>query len=216
MDLKAHWDKTYIAKGSEHVSWFQSTAKLSLELIRQAAPPPNPQIIDVGGGASTLVDGLLSSGYRRITVLDVSAVALGEAKKRLGQEGGHVRWLEADVLSTELEAASIDVWHDRAVFHFLNDKSARERYVAQVKRSVKAGGRVLVATFAEDGPTRCSGLPVQRYSADTLHSEFGPDFQRVASERETHVTPWGAQQAFTYCLCRYAPTSLGQSVRSAA
>jgi len=216
MNLKSHWDDVYLESGSEHVSWYQPRPRLSLELIRNAVPPPNPAIIDVGGGASTLVDGLLTAGYRRITVLDLSAVALADARKRIGQAAADVTWLEADILTADLPRGATDVWHDRAVFHFLTTADARERYVAQVKRNVRPGGYVLVATFAEDGPERCSGLEVARYSAEKLHSEFGADFQRVVSEREYHVTPWGTRQSFTYCLCRYAPADVKLSVRSAA
>jgi SAM-dependent methyltransferase len=216
MDLKAHWDDVYLAKGPERVSWYQPTASLSLELIRHAAPPPESRIIDVGGGASTLVDGLLSAGYRQITVLDLSAVALTDARKRIGQAAADVTWLEADVLTADFPRGATDVWHDRAVFHFLTTAEARGRYVAQVKRCVRPGGHVLVATFAEDGPDHCSGLEVVRYTAESLHSEFGGEFQRVVSEREYHVTPWGSQQAFTYCLCRYTPADVELSVRSAA
>ena len=216
MDLKSHWNDVYLANGPERVSWYQPTASLSLELIRHSAPPPNPAIIDVGGGASTLVDGLLTAGYRRITVLDLSGVALADARKRIGQAAGDVAWLEADILTADLPRGATDVWHDRAVFHFLTTAEARELYVAQVKRNVRRGGYVLVATFAEDGPDRCSGLEVARYSAESLHSEFGGEFQRVVAKRESHVTPWGTQQAFTYCLCRYRPVGAELSVRSAA
>lgn len=214
--MKAHWNNVYLAKGPKRVSWYQPTAAVSLELIRNAAPPPEPRIMDVGGGASTLVDGLLTAGYRRITVLDLSAVALADARKRIGQAAADVTWLEADILTADFPRGATDVWHDRAVFHFLTTAEARERYVAQVKRSVRPGGYVLVATFAEDGPDRCSGLQVARYSAETLQSEFGADFQPVVSQRENHVIPWGTQQAFTYCLCRYAPADLMLSVHSAA
>ncbi|MFL5604599.1 MAG: class I SAM-dependent methyltransferase [Gemmatimonadaceae bacterium] len=216
MDLKSHWNDVYLAKGPEHVSWYQPTASISLELIRHAAPPPNPAIIDVGGGASTLVDGLLAAGYRRITVLDLSAIALADARKRIGEAAAEVTWLEADVLTADFPRGATDVWHDRAVFHFLTSANARARYVAQVKRSVRPGGHVLVATFAEDGPDHCSGLEVVRYSPERLHSEFGADFQRIATEREHHLTPWGTRQAFTYCLCRYMPVDVELSVRSAA
>jgi SAM-dependent methyltransferase len=216
MDLKAHWDDVYLAKGAEHVSWYQPRAGLSLELIRRAAPPPNPAIIDVGGGASTLVDGLITAGYRRITVLDLSGIALADARKRMGHAAANVTWLEADILTANLPQSATDVWHDRAVFHFLTTAEARERYVAQVKRSMTPGGYVLVATFAEDAPDHCSGLEVARYNAESLHSEFGAEFQRVFSEREYHTTPWGTKQPFTYCLCRYVPAEVEFSVRSAA
>ena len=213
VNLKSHWERVYRTKGPDQVSWFQREATLSLMLIQQVAPARDSAIIDVGAGASTLVDGLLTAGYGRITVLDLSPAALGQAQQRLPHAAGSVVWHEADVLTAELPAAEFDVWHDRAVFHFLTIAAQRARYVAQVRHAVRPGGYVLVATFAEDGPTRCSGLDVARYSPNALHSEFGRDFRLVESRREEHNTPWGARQAFTYCLCRYEPLA---SARHAA
>ena len=205
MDQASHWEQVYLTKGPDQMSWFQPEAKLSLELIKQAAPAPDSAIIDVGAGASTLVDSLIMVGYRSVTVLDLSVAALAQAQKRLSDSGSLVTWQHADVLTVELPVAGFDVWHDRAVFHFLTDAADRARYVAQVRCAVKPGGFVLIATFAEDGPTRCSGFDVARYSAGTLHAEFGNDFHLVDSRREAHSTPWGAPQIFTYCLCRYEP-----------
>lgn len=203
MDLRAHWDRVYAERGPERVSWYQPEAQLSLALIRQVAPPPAPTVLDVGGGASTLVDGLLAAGYTRLHVLDLSRAALTAARDRLGPErAARVEWREGDVLAAELAEASVDVWHDRAVFHFLTDERERHRYVAQVRRAVRIGGYVLVATFAEDGPARCSGLAVARYGVTALHAEFGAGFRLVESVHEEHHTPWGARQGFTYCLCR--------------
>jgi SAM-dependent methyltransferase len=161
----------------------------------------------VGGGASTLVDGLVTAGYRDVTVLDLSPSALELARRRLAAAAREVTWLEADVLSVDLPPSHFDLWHDRAVFHFLTSAGDRSRYVEQVCSSVKRGGYVLVATFADDGPTRCSGLSVIRYSADTLHQEFGSAFRLVESAREEHVTPSGTKQAFVYCLCRFESVS---------
>jgi ubiquinone/menaquinone biosynthesis C-methylase UbiE len=175
---------------------------MSLALIEQLATGRESRIFDVGAGASTLVDGLVSAGYRHVTVLDISAAALQIARQRLGPSAASVSWIEGDVLSVPLAHDTVDLWHDRAVFHFLTAATDRRRYVAQVRRTVRAGGFVLVATFAEDGPTSCSGLDVARYSPDALHAEFGPGFQLVESRREQHLTPWGAPQAFTYCLWR--------------
>jgi SAM-dependent methyltransferase len=205
VDQKSHWERVYRATGPDQLSWFQPEARLSLELIQQAAPARDSAIIDVGAGASTLVDGLVTAGYGTITALDLSAAALAQAQRRLSDAGRAVVWRHADILTIELPIAAFDVWHDRAVFHFLTDAADRVRYVAQVRRAVKPGGFVLVATFAEDGPTRCSGLAVARYSPEALHGEFGDDFQFVESRREEHSTPWGAPQIFTYCLCRYEP-----------
>jgi SAM-dependent methyltransferase len=215
MDSKDHWNEVYQAKGGTGVSWYQQSADLSLRLIAGASAPDSA-IIDVGGGASTLVDGLLEAGYRELTVLDWSRTALDLTRKRLGILAAPVKWWEADVLTSDLPVKAYDVWHDRAVFHFLTTSLDRERYVAQVRRSVKPGGHVLVATFAEDGPERCSGLPVARYSADALHAEFGGDFRLIKSERQQHITPGGTPQAFTYCLCRYLPQRAARPMKSAA
>jgi SAM-dependent methyltransferase len=203
VDPRSHWAEVYRTKGPDQMSWFQSEATLSLELIQQVSPDCDSAIIDAGAGASTLVDGLLAAGYSRITVLDLSADALARSQHRLVHAASSVVWLNADVLTAELPSAAFDVWHDRAVFHFLTAVADRARYVAQVRHAVRPGGYVLVATFAEDGPTRCSGLDVARYSPDALHAEFGGDFKLVEHRREEHATPSGARQAFSYCLCRY-------------
>ena len=207
MDEKRHWETVYETKPTDAVSWFQSTAERSLALIRRVAPDLDAPIIDVGGGASVLVDDLLRSGYRDLTVLDLAGSALAVARARLGEAAAHVHWIEGDVRSVPLAKSRYAVWHDRAVFHFLTDASDRAAYVEQVRRAVRPGGFVLVATFAEDGPTRCSGLPVARYSADALHDEFGDEFQLLSSEREEHTTPSGARQSFVYCLCRWEGAS---------
>lgn len=201
MDPKSHWEGIYTTRRATEVSWFQPEAKRSLDLISAVAPDRTAAILDVGGGASTLVDGLLGAGYAEITVLDLSEAALEQARARLGVEAAGVRWIAADVRTATLP--QVDVWHDRAVFHFLTAAADRQRYVEQVRRSVRPGGHVLVATFADDGPTRCSGLEVARYSPDALHAEFGGGFRMIRSEREEHVTPSGAVQRFIYCLCRY-------------
>ncbi len=202
MDSKAHWEHVYRTKSPTQVSWFQPHALRSLDLIRRVSPPPNGPIIDVGGGASTLIDDLLDTGYRDLTVLDLSATALREAQARLDHRASAVEWIEGDILEASLPKAKFHVWHDRAVFHFLTTPTARTRYVAQAHAAVRAGGFVLIATFADDGPTRCSGLDVARYSPETLHAEFGQDFDLLVSEREEHLTPTGVKQAFIYCLCR--------------
>ena len=204
MDHKSHWEHVYRKHGPAGVSWYQLHADRSLDLIGRIHGPTGGAIIDVGGGASVLVDGLLDSGYRDITVLDLSQTALATAQARLGQRGAVVRWIEADILNAQLPASAYTVWHDRAVFHFLTSRDQRARYVDQVRRAVKVGGVVLVATFADDGPTRCSGLEVNRYSPDALYAEFGAGFDLLTSEREDHVTPGGAHQSFIYCLCRIA------------
>ena len=202
MDRKAHWETVYGTKRPDQVSWYQREATLSLTLIRRAVPDVAARIIDVGGGASTLVDGLLGAGYSHVTVLDVSRAALDQARARLVHAATRVQWIEADVLSAPLPDAAFDLWHDRAVFHFLTEEKDRGTYVAQMRRALRPRGHAVVATFADDGPTRCSGLPVARYSVDALHAEFGSAFQLVDSTREEHITPAGGTQSFVYCLLR--------------
>lgn len=202
MQAKAHWEHVYTTRAATEVSWYQPHAERSLELIRDAGVPPTGRVIDVGCGASTLVDDLLHAGYRDITVLDLSATALDVARARLGPWAQEVRWWEADVLEADLPVQGYDVWHDRAVFHFLTAPEDRRAYVRQVLRAVRPGGLVIVATFAKDGPTRCSGLEVMRYDARGLHAEFGAPFTLLAHASETHQTPAGTVQQFTWCLCR--------------
>jgi ubiquinone/menaquinone biosynthesis C-methylase UbiE len=197
-----HWERVYATKKADEVSWFQEHADRSLRLIRGTGIPCSAGIIDVGGGASTLVDDLLSNGYSRLTVLDVSAAALSAAKARLGEAAKHVCWLQGDVTKVSLPKHAFDVWHDRTVFHFLTDSSDRRAYVEAMLRAVKPGGHVIVATFAEDGPLECSGLPVMRYRAAALHAEFGSQFALLQHEREEHHTPSGKVQRFVYCYCR--------------
>ncbi len=202
MSEREHWEAIYTAKATTEVSWFQEHAALSLKLIRSSGIPISGSIIDVGGGASTLVDDLLTNGYQNLTVLDLSATALAAARARLGQRASQVNWLEANILEAKLPIQAYDVWHDRAVFHFLISNEDRQTYIEAVLRSVKPRGIVIVATFAEDGPLKCSGLPVMRYSADELHAEFGSPFELLRHERESHKTPTGSEQKFVYCFCR--------------
>lgn len=201
MNIGTHWDEVYTTKSSQSVSWYQPHAALSLDLIRRTGAGRDAAIIDVGGGASTLVDDLLAEGYGDLTVLDLSAAALDIARQRLGRAGAAVNWLGGDVTTVPLPARHFDVWHDRAVFHFLTTPEARLAYVEQVMHSVKPGGHVIVATFAPDGPLQCSGLPVMRYSPDSLHDEFGTAFQLVEHRDEAHRTPAGKVQHFIYCHC---------------
>lgn len=202
MDSRTHWETIYRTKDVHEVSWFQSEARRSVDLITRICSDLSAPIIDVGAGASVLVDNLLAAGYRNLSVLDVSEAALKISRDRLGADSARVNWMVGDVLRVPFDDAAYKVWHDRAVFHFLTDATDRKAYVEQVRRAVRPGGYVLVATFAEDGPEYCSGLPVVRYSAEGLHSEFGLDFQLVRSEHEDHRTPAGAEQSFLYCLCR--------------
>ena len=184
------------------MSWYQPEARISLDLIRRVAPDPSTPIIDVGGGASTLVDGLLDAGYGAVTVLDLAPAALALAQQRLGANAARVRWLPADALEVPLPPAAYGVWHDRAVFHFLTDSEDRARYVAQTRRAVRPGGHVIVASFSPEGPPKCSGLDVVRYSPEGMHAEFGEGFRLLDSVREDHHTPGGIVQAFVCCLCR--------------
>jgi ubiquinone/menaquinone biosynthesis C-methylase UbiE len=202
MNKEQHWDRIYRTRAATEVSWYQPEARLSLQLIRRVSPELDAPLLDVGGGASTLVDGLLDSGYRDITVLDLAPAALAGAQERLGERAAAVRWIVGDVLDPPLPAATYAVWHDRAVFHFLTDARDRARYIAHTQRVVRPGGHVIVASFGPDGPSRCSGLDVMRYSPEGLHAQFGDDFRLLDSVREDHRTPAGSVQAFVYCLCR--------------
>jgi ubiquinone/menaquinone biosynthesis C-methylase UbiE len=173
---------------------------MSLDLITRFAPDRGTRIIDVGGGTSTLVDHLLRDGYSRVTVLDIASSAIAVARERIGPRATDVVWIEADVLRTELPQAAFDLWHDRAVFHFLTEAEDRAAYIAQLRRALCPGGLALIATFAEDGPARCSGLPVVRYSPAALHEQFGSSFHPIETVREAHQTPSGAIQSFIYTL----------------
>ncbi len=202
MAHKDHWEQVYTTKPTTGVSWFQAHAEQSLRLIQDTGAPLSAAIIDVGGGASTLVDDLLAGGYCALSVLDISATALKTTQTRLGTAADQVRWLVGDITTLDLPTQAFDVWHDRAVFHFLTSPEQRAAYVRQVLHAVKPGGHVIVSTFAEDGPLQCSGLPVMRYSADGLHAEFGAPFELVRHEQEEHRTPAGGIQKFVYCYCR--------------
>jgi SAM-dependent methyltransferase len=202
MQARDHWDSVYERKEPFQLSWYRPHLEYSLRVIDEAGLGPGSAILDVGGGASTLADDLLDRGYQDISVLDVSSKAIESARARLGDRASDVRWLVADITQADLPPQAYDFWHDRAVFHFLRDKEQRDRYVAAIRRSLKPGGHVLVATFGPEGPAQCSGLDVVRYGLDELHLEFGGAFQRVASSTEIHTTPWGARQQFVYCYCR--------------
>jgi SAM-dependent methyltransferase len=202
MRAKDHWERVYTTKPANAVSWYQEHAEHSLRLIQGTGAGKDADVIDIGGGASTLVDDLLDAGYSRLTVLDLSAAALAAAQKRLGRLATRVQWLEADITTAVLPACAYDVWHDRAVFHFLTGAEQRTAYVRAVLRAVRPGGHVIVATFADDGPEQCSGLPVRRYSPGELHAEFGQPFELLKHQREEHHTPFGTVQQFVYCYCR--------------
>lgn len=202
MSMKTHWEHIYETKAPTQVSWYQEHAQYSLQFIQNTGVQKTGHIIDIGGGASTLVDDLLAAGFQQISVLDVSGTALQLTRQRLGARAADVNWIEADITQANLPQQAYDIWHDRAVFHFLTQAVDRQRYVEAVQRSVRKGGHVIVATFASDGPDHCSGLEVMRYSPESLHDEFGKGFELVDSMHETHHTPFGAEQKFIYCYCR--------------
>jgi len=200
MNLIEHWERVYATKKPDQVSWYRPHLDISLRLIADAASA-GARIIDVGGGESTLVDDLVERGHYDVTVLDLSATAIEVARLRLGTQAERVRWLHGDVTSHPLAKGDYDVWHDRAVFHFLTEPGDRAAYVRQVARAVRGGGHVIVATFGPAGPTKCSGLDVVRYDANALHGEFGARFELVEHIEEAHQTPWGSIQQFVYCYC---------------
>jgi ubiquinone/menaquinone biosynthesis C-methylase UbiE len=198
---KSHWETIYTDLLPEEVSWYQKEPTLSLELIRLAGLGPDGAIIDIGGGASVLVDGLLAAGCRNVTVLDLSAHALAHATQRLGARAKQVEWIEADVTEVVLPRV-YDLWHDRAVFHFLTEAGDRKKYLETMKRSIQDGGHAIIATFAIGGPTKCSGLEIVQYDAQKLSGELGPDFTLIDQRAERHVTPMGKEQQFGYFLFR--------------
>jgi SAM-dependent methyltransferase len=196
-DNRAHWDAVYTARAPEEVSWYQARPDTSLALIARAGKGPGASLVDVGGGASRLVDLLLDAGYRQITVLDLSPVALERARNRLGDRASLVTWLAADVTAWT-PSRTFDVWHDRAVFHFLVDAEDRRRYLAVLAAALPPGGQAILGTFASDGPERCSGLPVRRYEPDTLTAEVGSAFRLLEGLHEEHLTPSGTVQRFQF------------------
>lgn len=202
MDTQTHWEKIYTEKAPDAVSWYRPHLETSLALIEKAAPDRSASVIDVGGGESTLVDDLLARGYENITVLDISQTAIEANRKRLPKASERVHWLVADITEVELETFAYNVWHDRAVFHFLTTANDRVAYVRQVARAVKPGGHVIVSTFGPEGPTKCSGLDVVRYDTESLHRQFGLHFRLLGSSMELHQTPFGTVQQFLYCYCR--------------
>ena len=201
-DVKTHWETVYTTKAPNQVSWYRPHLERSLSLIERAAGGVSTSIIDVGGGESTLVDDLLARGYQNLTVLDVSQAAIDVTKKRLKESANRVHWITADVTTVDLAPGAYDVWHDRAVFHFLTSRKKRVAYVNAVAHAVKHGGHVIVSTFGPEGPTKCSGLEVMRYDADLLQHQFGTRFRLVESSKEQHHTPFGTTQQFLYCYWR--------------
>jgi ubiquinone/menaquinone biosynthesis C-methylase UbiE len=199
---KSHWDCVYADRADDALSWFQQHPRRSLALIAASGVGSDAAIIDVGGGASHLTADLLSEGFADLWVLDISATALAASRTRLGAYADRVHWIEADVTQVDLPPARFDIWHDRAVFHFLTEPADCAAYAAAALCAVKPGGHLIIATFAEDGPEQCSGLPVARYDAASLASQFGDGCSLVHTAKEAHLTPAGKEQQFRYCLLR--------------
>ncbi len=196
---RAHWDKAYQSKGEAGVSWFEDAPAVSLDLIRRHVTIATASLIDVGGGASRLVDALLDEGMKSVTVLDLSPAALDAARARLGLRADAVHWVAADVTSWRPDR-TYDIWHDRAAFHFLTDPDDRAAYIERLKAAVAPGGHAVIATFAPDGPERCSGLPVVRYDPAALAEVIGPSFRLVEHVMHQHTTPWNSTQAFQFSV----------------
>lgn len=196
---KAHWESVYNSKSSNAVSWFQEHAETSLAFIHASNLAKSAAIIDIGGGASTLVDDLFHLGFQKLSVLDLSSAALATAKERLGKSANAITWIEADITEANLPTQAFDLWHDRAAFHFLTIDKKRHAYKRKLLQALKPKGQLIVSTFAEDGPVLCSGLPVMRYSAEQLFAEFSDDFELLDLQKESHITPFATTQNFVYC-----------------
>lgn len=201
MDRKQHWETVHTRKGEQNASWFEAQPVLSLRMIEAAGIGPDTCVVDVGGGDSRLVDALVARGLHCVAVLDVSGGALARARERLGPAASKLTWIEADV-TAEWSLKPMDIWHDRAVFHFLIAADDRSRYRDHLRRTLKTGGTAILATFALEGPETCSGLPVARYSPQTLAAEIGSEFHLVEAVPYEHRTPWGAVQPFVYARFR--------------
>jgi SAM-dependent methyltransferase len=199
MNSKTHWETVYQTKAANEVSWYRAHLDKSLSLIERAAPDLNATIIDIGGGEATLVDDLIERGYQHLNVLDISQAAIDTTKQRLGTVADRVNWLVADIVTADLPSQQYDLWHDRAVFHFLTLLAQRAAYVRQVLDAVKPGGHVIIATFGLDGPEKCSGLEIVRYDSESLQAELGDRFQLLETSIELHQTPFNTTQQFLYC-----------------
>ena len=198
---QSHWENVYTTKGENEVSWYQQSPAPSFELIMQAGATHASAIIDIGGGASRLVDHLVDHGFEDITVLDLSAAALEAARRRLESRADRVHWIVADATAWE-PVKAYDIWHDRAAFHFLTDENDRAAYIARLTKGVRAGGHAIIGTFALDGPEKCSGLPVARYDSASLTLALGSEFRLVDTRRHEHATPWGSRQMFQFSVFR--------------
>ena len=204
MDSKSHWEQVYETRMPEKVGWYKPRLDTSLEWIQTLELDPGEPLIDIGGGASTLVDDLVDEGYESITVLDISENALAASKRRLGRQAELVMWLPADITGYPLPADRFGLWHDRAVLHFLIDPGDRDAYLENLRRALRPGGHAIIATFAPEAPPKCSGLPVQRYDAEALRALLGDGFALLREQQEMHVTPGGVEQLYQYCLFRHS------------
>jgi SAM-dependent methyltransferase len=205
MGRREHWEAVYSSKPSERLGWYKPRLQTSLEWIATLGPGTDAPIIDVGGGASTLIDDLLDNGYSSITVLDIAEPALDLLRTRLGDKGAAVNWLCGDITGIDLPENAFELWHDRAVFHFLTEAADRERYKQNLYRALRPGGYLIIGTFAPEAPPKCSGLPVQRYDLDLLRETLGREFELQRHQQEMHVTPGGVEQMYLYCAFRFAP-----------
>ncbi len=204
---RSHWDDVYTTKPADTVSWFQDDPTPSLDMIAQTGLSTDDPIVDIGGGASVVIDRLLDRGHSAVTVLDIADAGLAVARKRLGERAALVSWIAQDVTAWRPPKDAFSIWHDRAAFHFLVEEADRVAYVRALDRGVSVGGYVILAPFALSGPERCSGLPVRRYSADMLQAELGPAYHLIDQQVQIHVTPTGNHQNFIWCLFRKTPTS---------
>ncbi len=202
MGNKDHWEQVYSTRSADRLGWYTPHLQTSLRWIRELHLPGDASIIDVGGGASTLADDLLDAGYRSLTVLDLSDEALSSARSRLGEKAASIEWLSGDITTIELPAQACDLWHDRAVFHFLTETGQQEKYRANLLSALKPGGHLIIGTFALEAPPRCSGLPVQRYDHEQLGQTLGPDFELMRHDKQLHVTPGGVEQMYLYAHFR--------------
>mgnify|MGYP001607672235 CR=1 FL=1 len=201
-ESQKHWQTVYQTKKTNEVSWYQDRPATSLNLIERSGGSLDAAIIDVGGGASTFVDCLIEKGFRNVSVLDISSEAIRAAKVRLGKSADQVKWIEGDITKVELPHGVYDLWHDRALFHFLTDVGDREKYLRKLRQSLRSNGHVIISTFSLDGPKRCSGLDIRQYDAQSLGAELGEDFDLIETLNEQHPTPFGTTQKFIYCHFR--------------
>jgi 2-polyprenyl-3-methyl-5-hydroxy-6-metoxy-1,4-benzoquinol methylase len=207
VERRQHWSAVYTEKDTDEVSWFKASPSFSLAMLNAVGADPSMAVIDVGAGASRLAGALLERGFTDITALDVADDGLAAARSELGLDAGKITWLVADLLAWS-PGRRYDVWHDRAVFHFLAAPAQQRRYLATAQAALRPGATMIIATFAEDGPEQCSGLPVARYSpaqlVDTLNAHGGATFELLEHRREEHRTPWGSIQPFTWCALAYS------------